>query len=135
MTDYSVAGRSMALETCISCGVEFCMPSALQRECVRVGALKSFYCPNGHSMTFSESATDKIRRERDLLRQQMAQKDDEITKQRLAAEKARKETERLKKRISGGVCPCCSRHFTNLERHMKTKHDGNVVEFKREASK
>ena len=25
-------------------------------------------------------------------------------------------------RIKNGVCPCCKRHFTNLERHMHTKH-------------
>lgn len=135
MTDHFVAGRSMSLEACISCGVEFCMPSVLRGECVRVGSAKSFYCPNGHAMSFSESAADKLRRERDLLRQRVAEKDDEITRQKLAAEKAKKETERLKKRIGGGVCPCCSRHFSNLERHMKTKHNDNVVEFKREASK
>lgn len=25
-------------------------------------------------------------------------------------------------RVQNGVCPCCNRHFANLERHMTTKH-------------
>jgi hypothetical protein len=25
-------------------------------------------------------------------------------------------------RIGNGVCPCCNRSFTNLRRHMTTKH-------------
>lgn len=29
---------------------------------------------------------------------------------------------RLKKRIKNGVCPCCTRSFTNVQRHMATKH-------------
>lgn len=29
---------------------------------------------------------------------------------------------KIKKRIHNGVCPCCNRSFTNLERHMKSKH-------------
>ena len=28
----------------------------------------------------------------------------------------------LKTRVHNGVCPCCSRTFTNLQRHMATKH-------------
>ncbi len=29
---------------------------------------------------------------------------------------------KIKNRVGRGVCPCCNRHFTNLERHMKSKH-------------
>lgn len=28
----------------------------------------------------------------------------------------------IKKRVQGGACPCCNRHFVQLERHMATKH-------------
>jgi hypothetical protein len=38
----------------------------------------------------------------------------------LAAQKA--QTTKLRKRVSNGVCPCCTRSFTNLRRHMATKH-------------
>lgn len=42
------------------------------------------------------------------------------TKASLRAHKAAKT--RLKKRVANGVCPCCKRHFENLQRHMQTKH-------------
>lgn len=29
---------------------------------------------------------------------------------------------KLKKRASAGLCPCCNRHFTNLQRHIASKH-------------
>ena len=65
------------------------------------------------------SEREKLRRERDQLKQQLAYKDDEI------AAKGKQLT-RLQKRIHAGVCPCCNRTFTNVARHMKTKHP-NVV--------
>ena len=29
---------------------------------------------------------------------------------------------KIKKRVGRGICPCCNRHFANLQRHMETKH-------------
>lgn len=29
---------------------------------------------------------------------------------------------KIKKRIGNGTCPCCQRHFVNVERHMASKH-------------
>lgn len=29
---------------------------------------------------------------------------------------------KIKKRVGRGVCPCCNRHFANLQRHMETQH-------------
>lgn len=29
---------------------------------------------------------------------------------------------RTRNRIANGVCPCCDRSFTNLQRHMASKH-------------
>jgi len=31
---------------------------------------------------------------------------------------------RIKNRIGHGVCPCCKRHFGNLQKHMDSKHPG-----------
>jgi hypothetical protein len=28
----------------------------------------------------------------------------------------------LHRRVGNGVCPCCSRSFTNLKRHIRSKH-------------
>jgi hypothetical protein len=29
---------------------------------------------------------------------------------------------KVKRRVGKGTCPCCKRHFVNVERHMKVKH-------------
>lgn len=88
-----------------------------------------FHCPNGHSRHFSESAADRLRKERDRLAQKVAEKDDEIRHQREIAEAAERRSSaargqitKLKNRVGRGVCPCCNRTFENLARHMGTKH-------------
>lgn len=37
-------------------------------------------------------------------------------------------TKRIKNRVAHGVCPCCTRSFTNLRRHMDTKHPDYTAE-------
>jgi len=44
----------------------------------------------------------------------------ERTERRLSAQKG--VTTRIKNRVANGVCPCCKRSFTDLRRHMETKH-------------
>ena len=75
------------------------------------------------------SNEEKLRQERDRLIQRMAEKDDEIKRQRDRKEAAQRQASafkgvvtRTKNRIAGGACPCCNRTFQNLARHMATKH-------------
>jgi len=103
---------------------------------------QTFYCPNGHSMAYSESEADRLRTERDRLAQRIAQRDDEIKDKQAEIERQRALNEaawrrvsaakgqitKLKNRAAKGVCPCCNRHFTNLERHMHSQHPGFVAE-------
>jgi predicted RNA-binding Zn-ribbon protein involved in translation (DUF1610 family) len=120
---------------CPKCGEVF----GIRRETDAVfrKSTQQFYCPFGHSMSYSHgpSESEKLRQERDRLRQRLAEKDDEITRQREqreAAERrvsaARGQITKLKNRAAAGVCPCCTRHFVNLERHMATKHKGFTAE-------
>ena len=129
--------------TCWVCGIEFGLPQIYLRN-RRVDG-KGFRCPNGDHISFGESDADKLRRERDLLQQRLAEKDDAIARQReqrLAAERqvvaAKGQITRLKKRANAGVCPCCNRTFSNMARHMQTKHpdhDPNVVDLGVEKAK
>jgi len=128
---------------CYSCGVEFHIAEAFNSDLVK--SKRSFYCPNGHSQAYCENEADKLRREKDRLTQQLAQKDDEIKWQRdhrLEAERkvvaAKGQITKLKKRAKAGVCPCCNRTFSDMAAHMKTKHpdmDPNVVDLGAEKAK
>lgn len=51
----------------------------------------------------------------------------EHTERRLSAQFG--ENTKLRNRVKNGVCPCCTRSFTNLKRHIATKHP----EFQNEA--
>ena len=101
------------------------------------------YCPNGHPGVFTpgESEEDKLRRERDRLKQNLAWKDDQIKalhRDKTYAERSLNATKghltRVRKRASHGVCLCCNRTFGDLARHMQTKHPTYLQEFKVEAA-
>ena len=95
----------------------------------------TFYCSNGHPRGYLESEADKLRRERDRLTQRLAEKDDEIKRQRDLREGTERQLSatrgvltRIKNRVGHGVCPCCNRSFGDLTRHMKTKHPTYAAE-------
>ena len=106
--------------TCWKCGIVFGMPDHFQNKRREDGG--TFYCPNGHAATYGETEAEKLRRERDRLKQQMAQKEDEARERLEAEQKERKKVERKLRRVQKGVCPHCTRSFMNLQQHMATKH-------------
>jgi hypothetical protein len=105
---------SLELIICGKCGIEFAVPEYWRTK--RLQDHHDFYCPNGHGQHFIvETEADKLRKE---LNQQIQSHDQTLAKLRDAEEQARK----LERRLKHGVCPCCRRTFTNLQRHMKTEH-------------
>jgi hypothetical protein len=121
-------------EDCITCGVVFFVPAQFKAQ--RRNDAKSFYCPSGHSMVYREGEADKLRKQLQAAeaRAEQERKDKEWYKQRQADERAARETTerrlsaakgqqtKLRNRIKNGVCPCCTRTFSNLQRHMATQH-------------
>lgn len=99
------------------------MPGDLYRAAKRSSKI-SFFCPYGHEAVFKEGDTeaDILRRERDKLKQAHARLEDEKREAEARAEKAERASARLKKRAAVGTCPCCTRTFTNMARHMQIKH-------------
>lgn len=113
-------------ETCCNCGIPFAITRGLYDLLQREKRSRTFYCPNGHAQHYT-GESDKAKAER-LARELAAARDREAT---LRDEKHREWKLRrqgegrlraFKKRVAGGVCPCCQRTFENLARHMKTKH-------------
>jgi hypothetical protein len=112
---------------CPSCGVRFAIPSNM------LSALrqnkKGFYCPNGHAQSFSESSTARLERELEEAKRRQEQAEIALRNSRKRAEEAERaarlsggKLRALRKRVKNGVCPCCKRSFTQLQRHMATKH-------------
>jgi hypothetical protein len=120
---------------CITCGVVYTVPLNVYEAHRKSGGYHC--CPNGHQQGWpaDESEDTRIRRERDRLKQQLAQKDDEIRQQREyreAAERsacARKgQITKLRNRAAAGVCIHCNRTVSQMARHMATKHPGFKAE-------
>lgn len=136
MGDYQVFdGETYSRLTCGECGIVFYPPSGWLTERKNNGG--SFTCPNGHPRVFKESELDRVRRERDKLRQREAMLLDEKATEQRRADLAEKRERRLKKRASAGVCPCCHKTVKQMAAHMQTKHPdfvkeqgGNVVKLK-----
>lgn len=78
---------------------------------------------------FDDSENDRLKKEKNKLerrltleqnRRESAEAETKKANNKLRAEKAAKT--KLKNRIKHGVCPCCTRTFKNLARHMKGQH-------------
>lgn len=119
---------SMVTETCCNCGVCFGMTSDLKAE-FQKDSNKWFYCPNGHKQHYSESESDRLKKELAILREseerqrqlrQNAEKN--LSKERIERRKVKTRLKNVKERVANGVCPCCNRYFENLHRHMSNKH-------------
>jgi hypothetical protein len=118
--------------TCPTCGIQYAVPEwfIVPR---RKGEEKgNWHCPNGHRLGVSDTELDRVRRQRDRLKQEIAR----LTEERDAAIKreqtAQRALERNVARASAGVCPCCHRTFRQLQLHMKTKHP-DVVQLRNQA--
>lgn len=116
---------------CHRCKCDVWIPDELYEAAKRAPETISFYCGYGHSLVFVEGETEeqKLRRERDRLAQRIAERDDEIRRQREARAATERQLSatrsvvtRIKNRVGAGVCPCCTRSFGNLAKHMQTKH-------------
>ena len=109
--------------TCGNCGIVFAVPDYWV-EGRRKGeeGKNEFWCPNGHNRVFCETEVMRLKRELEQTQQRLhwvrAQK--ERAERETAA--ARGQVTRLRNRIQKGVCPDCKRSFTNLRRHMASKH-------------
>lgn len=102
---------------CITCGVPFGIPEVMYNSHQRNGGFH--HCPNGHQQGWSEGTKERQRKSHQAqLARERASHDQ--TKAALAESEAKRQ--RIEERIENGVCPCCSRSFKNVRRHMKSQH-------------
>ena len=109
------------------CGINLAVPRNLLRNAKENGDM--LHCPLGHKFGWHETEAQKLRKQLEKAeeskawwqqRQRAERELREDTERRLSAQKGA--TTRARKRAGAGVCPCCKRSFSNLTRHMHTKH-------------
>ena len=114
---------TLVSEECCVCGTPFAIESTL---CASLKRTQDwFYCPNGHQQHYAKSTEEKLREAEKKLKSldeqyQWWKNEAEQKSRQLSATKG--QLTKTKKRLSGGVCPCCNRSFASLHRHMQMKH-------------
>ena len=126
MSEFTVM-QTLEVKHCPSCHMAYAAPKEffarlleLHNEGRKEG---SWTCPVGHGIHYSgEPEIDKVRRERDRLKQETARLLEEKGAEIGARRIAEKEIARQAKRSAAGVCSCCHRTFRQLAQHMRLKH-------------
>ena len=113
--------NALVTVTCGECDLEFGMPRFLY-DARRIDR-HIWFCPVGHQRCFI--AKSEVQELRELLADAQARAihaNDQKHAALAEVRKAQAKAKRVAKRAAAGVCPCCTRSFTNMARHMKTKH-------------
>lgn len=113
--------------TCSVCGCTYGLVRSHHKQLQ--DSSDTFHCPNGHRQHFAESPAQRLEKQLAAERARLDQAKAEIENQKARVamrdrqlSAARGQVTRIKNRVGNGVCPCCTRSFQNLQRHMATKH-------------
>lgn len=115
------------------CGINHAVPADLynfqQRQFDNGESVTSIYCPLGHQhQPAGEGKAAKL--ERDLERATLRNSGTlaRLESERRSHSATKGQLTKTKKRVGKGVCPCCNRHFTNVQRHMEQQHPDLAAE-------
>lgn len=115
--------QTITFETivCYKCHVPFAVSAKHHRELLDTH--DTFYCPAGHPQHYiAKFNEEKLREQLENERKQRQQEEERLYNLYLDELNKSNKLNRQLKRIHKGICPCCNRSFTNLKRHMETKH-------------
>lgn len=126
---YDVITTELFVSDCATCGVIFAIPRTLEARRRQDGA--SFYCPNGHTLSFHKTDLDRERERAELLQRRLDREEthrravqDQLDAERRSAAAYRGHLTRMRNRVARGVCPVagCKRSFSELHAHVVTCH-------------
>ena len=121
---------------CGECGGIYAIQERFRAQCYQEG--KSWNCPYcrtgwGYSNNNENAKLKRQLEAAEVEKKRLAQEVEyQVKRKREAAAEARYfrssrdglkgVLSKMKKRVGRGVCPCCNRHFADLQRHMESKH-------------
>lgn len=106
---------------CANCGMTFAVPDKYDDD--RREDHRNFHCPSGHPNHYpQQSETERLKLALTNERRQREYAEGQREHHRRSAAALKGHATRLRKRAAAGVCPCCTRTFKQLARHMKNKH-------------
>lgn len=124
MATITYTGR--LITTSCWCGIQLAIPEDLYDYANR--KKHSIHCPLGHKFIYSNTLQDELETAQaklDETRRSLTAAHDLLRHEERSHAATRGHVTRKKKqleRVSAGVCPCCNRSFSDLRRHMRSKH-------------
>lgn len=106
------------------CGIHLAIPEDLYNFAVRHKG-HAVSCPLGHTFIYKntlQEQNEQLRQQLDDARTRLTHARDERDFERRRVIAYKGVLGKTKKRIAAGVCPCCTRTFQNLARHMRAQH-------------
>lgn len=119
-TIVGVGAIRIYVSDCPRCGVLFGITEEFEQR--RRDDAATFYCPNGHNMSWHESAADREKKRADKAEIRERHLRDQLEAAECEAEQKRVALVKIQHRIANGVCPCCNRSFDNVRRHIEGQH-------------
>lgn len=138
----STITHSTTLESveCCHCGMAVGLSKTWLENAHNIGKfLQQFWCPYcGNRQGWGESRHEKelaeAKRQAEFQQRMAKYSDDRATKALAEADHFRRSRDGMKgvlvkerRRVGNGVCPCCNRTFSNLQRHMKSEHPDHAA--------
>jgi hypothetical protein len=122
MTQYALTiKQTLTVLDCAACGMVFGISEEFESRRRADHAL--FYCPAGHSQSYTgPSEAEKQRQRAERLERQLANKDEDLRVTRASLVATKGQLTKVKQRADRGVCQHCHRSFVNVSRHVATKH-------------
>lgn len=109
------------MHECGGCGIPFFVPTRWLND--RKNNNGDFHCPNGCSRVFTgKPEATKLKEELEQLKAEGQKREQELQDRWLDTLNEKNKLEKKLKRVHNGVCPCCSRSFQNLKKHIENKH-------------
>lgn len=113
---------------CPTCGVVFALTEGYAER--RQSDGRSFWCPNGHAgINYGKSTAERLRDDLERAQRTANREGQWRIQAEREAEAARRSTiaykghlTRIRRKIAAGVCPCCRRSFSNVQRHIAGRH-------------
>jgi len=113
--------------TCAACGLLFATTCDFARR--RREDHRDFYCPSGHINVYvAENKAEKLEKKLKFEKHRREQAESEAKRQKKISSAQKAVNTKMKNRVKHGVCPCCTRTFMQLARHMKDKHPEYIEE-------
>src|SRR5260221_6913386 len=114
-------GGVLVINKCC-CGIRNWVPSELDSERRFDG--ENIYCPLGHAAVYKDSEKSELQTKlanEERRNARLVSRLDQTEAHLKHTEASRRATKgvltKIRKRIANGVCPCCNRHFADVERH------------------